>query len=379
MQRKKICFVVSAPGTARNFFKEPIKLLSQHFDVYLAANISSEDEVSDMNLVGFKSIPIERRPNLRADFKALKELVKYFKEEKFDCVHSMSKKASLLTSIAGRCAKIPYRFHHFTGQMWCTMKGFRRWFYKYMDLFIAKSDTHMLVDGYSQLEYLVQQHILKENQATVLGKGSICGVNIHRFSKNKGSRAAIRQEIHISDDIVVYLFIGRMKREKGIYELLAAYNQIVNSCQKSVLLLVGNDEELCMSKLQEYPNLKEGENVIYYGYTNKPEDILNASDIFVLPTYREGFGLSVVEASCVGLPVICSDTYGVRDTMIDDFTGLRCKTYDVPSLAEAMKKLYDSPEMREDFGKNGIKYVHDNFSSEYVCQEWLNYYLDNLK
>ena len=76
---------------------------------------------------------------------------------------------------------------------------------------------------------------------------------------------------------------------------------------------------------------------------------------------------------------ICSDTYGVRDTMIDDFTGLRCKTYDVPSLAEAMKNLYDSPEMREDFGKNGIKYVHDNFSSEYVCQEWLNYYLDNLK
>ncbi|MDO4511179.1 MAG: glycosyltransferase family 4 protein [Bacteroidales bacterium] len=378
-KKKKICFVVSAPGTARNFFKEPIKLLAEHFDVYLAANIKSEDELADMRLAGYRSIPIERRPNYKTDLKALKELTRYFKDEQFDCVHSMSKKASLLCSIAARRAKIPYRFHHFTGQMWHTMKGLRRAFYKYMDVFIVKSDTHMLVDGVSQKEYLEEQKVLKKNQATVLGKGSICGVNVDRFKPDADARQRIREEVKVDADTVVFIFMGRLKREKGIYELLAAYNAIAPSCPKSLLLLVGTDEESCMSRICEYPNLKDGENVIYYGHTSRPEDLLNAGDIYVLPTYREGFGLSVLEASCVGLPVICSDTYGVRDTMVDNETGLRCKTYDVDTLAVAMKELYNSPEKRKEFGKNGIKYVHDNFSASYVCQEWLNYYLNNLK
>lgn len=377
--KKKICFVVSSPGTANSFFKEPIKLLSKHFDVYLAANIKSEDEVKDLALAGFRSIPIERRPRIKTDLKALRELTRYFKEERFDCVHSMSKKASLLCSIAGRRAKVPYRFHHFTGQMWHTMKGLRRAFYKYMDLFIVKSDTHMLVDGVSQMEYLEEQKILKQNQATVLGKGSICGVNIDRFKRDSDARKRIREEVKIADDTIVFIFMGRLKREKGIYELLAAYNEIAPSCPKSLLLLVGGDEESCMSRLTEYPNLQKDKNVIYYGFTKKPEDLLNAADIYVLPTYREGFGLSVLEASCVGLPVICSDTYGVRDTMVDNETGLRCITYDVETLSHSMLELYSNSDMRKKFGEKGIEYVHKNFSSSYVCQEWLNYYLTNLK
>lgn len=123
-KKKKICFVVAQPGTAKSFFKEPIKVLSQHYDVYLAANIKDTDDLSDLNLAGYRSIPIERRPNIKEDLKALKMLTAYFKEMKFDSVHSMSKKASLLTSIAGRVARIPYRLHHFTGQMWCVMTGF---------------------------------------------------------------------------------------------------------------------------------------------------------------------------------------------------------------------------------------------------------------
>lgn len=377
--KMKICFVVAQPGTARSFFKEPIKVLSQHYDIYLAANIKETDDLSDMNLAGYRSIPIERRPNIKEDLKALKMLTAYFKEMKFDAVHSMSKKASLLTSIAGRRAKIPYRLHHFTGQMWCVMTGLRKLFYKHMDTFIVWSDTHMLVDGESQRDYLVQTGILKQGQATVLGKGSICGINTQRFYQNEEARKQIRAELKLSDDKVVYIFLGRLKREKGAYELFDAFNQMAASCPNAVLLLVGADEEKCMDRLNEYPNLKNGENIIYYGYTQKPEDLYNASDVYVLPTYREGFGLSILEASATGLPVITSDTYGVRDSIIENETGLRCRTYDVETLKDCMVRLYNDGDERKRLGQNGIKYVHDYFTIEQICGAWLEYYLNVVK
>lgn len=367
------------PGTAKSFLIEPFKLLSQHYDIYLVANIKESDNLSDLNIAGYKSIPIERRPNIVTDIKALFMLVKYFKEQKFTSVHSLTKKASLLTSIAGRTAKVPYRLHHFTGQMWCVMRGFRKWFYKQMDAFIVWSDTHMLVDGYSQKEYLEQNGILKPEQATVLGKGSICGININRFCKNPEARLRIRAELGLSDNRIVYIFLGRLKREKGAYELFRAFNNVVLKCPNAVLLIVGADEEHCMDRLYEYPNLKKNENLIYYGITKKPEDLYNAADVYVLPTYREGFGLSILEASSTGLPVITTDTYGVRDSIIDKETGLRCKTYDTTSLQNCMMQLYENESERNRLGQNGIRYVKDNYTTEMICGEWLKYYLKIVK
>lgn len=375
MERKKICFIVAKLGTARSFLKEPFKLLSQYYDIYLVANFKETDDLSDLNIVGYKSIPIERRPDIITDIKAMFMLIKYFKEQKFTSVHSLTKKASLLTSIAGRIVRVPYRLHHFTGQMWCVMTGFRKWFYKHMDSFIVWSDTHMLVDGDSQREFLEQNGLLKPGQATVLGKGSICGINTVRFCENPDTRLRIRTELGLSDNKVVYIFLGRLKREKGAYELFEAFNNIALKCPNAVLLIVGADEEHCMDRLHEYPNLKKGVNLIYYGYTNKPEDLYNAADIYVLPTYREGFGLSILEASSTGLPVITTDTYGVRDSIIDKETGLRCKTYDIVSLQDCMIQLYENGSERKRLGQNGIKYVKDYFTTERICGEWLNYYL----
>lgn len=377
--RKKICFVVSSAGTAKNFFKEPIKYLSREFDVYLVANIKDTDDLSDLNLAGYRSIPIVRRPNLKEDLKALKMLISYFKEMKFTCVHSMTKKASLLTTIAGRISKIPYRLHHFTGQMWVTMKGIRKFFYKHIDTFIVWNDTHMLVDGFAQMEFLEKTSILKKGEGTVLGNGSICGININRFSPNAKIREELRLEWGLSNDAVVYVFLGRLKREKGIHELLEAFNQFVMKSKNAILLLVGHDEERCMDSITDYSNLRLGENLIYYGYTPRPEDMYRAADVYVLPTYREGFGLSILEASSSGLPVITTDVYGVRDSIVDNNTGLRCKVYDVETLVQCMEYLYDNPAERQRLGVNGIKYVHEKFATEIVCNAWLDYYMKVVK
>jgi glycosyltransferase involved in cell wall biosynthesis len=102
--------------------------------------------------------------------------------------------------------------------------------------------------------------------------------------------------------------------------------------------------------------------------------MLQAGDVFVLPTYREGFGSSVIEASALGLPVICSDAYGVMDAMIDEVTGLRCKVGDVESLYEAMTKLAADKDLQKFLGKNGRERVIREFDGKAVTKYWVDYY-----
>ena len=374
MDRKKICFITSLPGSARAFLKEHFIALYPSFEITLVANFQGDDDVSDLKLDHIKNIPIERKPKPIKDLKALFLLYRFFRQERFFAVHSLTKKAVLLTSIAAFCARIPNRIQIFTGQVWATMTGLKRKFHILLDKFCVRLNNQLLVDGKPQMKYLIEHGIIREGDAQVLANGSICGVNTQRFSYDPEERISIRRKLGISPETIVYIFLGRLKTEKGIYELLAAFNRLVESKKNSILLLVGTDEEHCEEHLDQYSNLIKGENTIFYGRTPKPEELFQASDIYCLPSYREGFGLAVLEASCMGLPVICSDTYGVMDAMVDNVTGLRCKTKDVDSLYDCMLKLHESPALRKDLGQNGAKRVREKFSRELVTSAWLKFY-----
>lgn len=372
--KKKICFVVSRPGTAVAFLKDHIACLSEYYDVYLVANIKEESEIEGLKLTGYKSIGIERRPSILKDLKALGKLRRYFKEQNFDSVQSQASKPSLLMAIAAKQARVPVRIRIFTGQIWCNMTGLKRQFYKFIDRLTVKLNTHLLADGKPQMEYLISQKIVKREKIQVLGNGSICGVDASRFDPSEEVRKEVRDELGYDDNNVVYAFLGRLRAEKGIREILAGFNKLVVECPDARLLLMGRDEDNCITWLKEFPNISDGSKVNFYGYTTQPYRMLQAGDVYVLPSYREGFGMSVLEASCMNLPVICSDIYGMADTFVDGETGLKCKVRDDYSLYECMKKLYYDKNMRESLGKAGRARVEKLFPKKLVTEAWLAYY-----
>lgn len=377
--KKKICFVVSEPSTAKVFLKDHIVCLSEYYDVYLVANYQDESKIAGLKLAGSKSIHIERRPNIKADLKALRQLRDFFKEQQFACVQSQASKPSLLMAIAAKQAKVPIRIRIFTGQIWCNMTGPKRRFYKFIDRLTVRLNTHLLADGKPQMEYLIEQGIVKRNKIKVLGNGSICGVDISKFNPTKEVRNEERKALGYTDDNIVYTFLGRLKREKGIREILSAFNQLVVDCPQARLLLIGHDEENCHEWLRNYPNIKDKENVFFYGVTKEPFRTLQAGDVYVLPSYREGFGMSVLEASCMKLPVICSDTYGMADTFVDGVTGLKCKVMDDETLYACMKKLYEDKSMREKMGAAGRERVEKLFSKKLVTEAWVQFYRETVK
>ncbi len=376
--KKKICFVVSAPSTARAFLKGHIDRLSEYYDVYLVANFQDVSEIDELKLAGYKSIEIERKPNITADLKALGELRRYLKEMRFDSVQAQASKPSLLTAIAAKQAKVPIRIRIFTGQIWCNMTGMKRLFYKTIDRLTVKLNTHLLTDGYPQMEYLIDQGIVKRDKIRVLGNGSICGVDASKFNPTEEVRKDVRAELGYTDENVVYTFLGRLKTEKGIREILSAFNMLVEEYTAARLFLLGRDEENCMEWLKDYPNISDGSKVYFYGFTKEPFRMLQAGDVYLLPSYREGFGMSVLEASCMNLPVICSDVYGMADTFVDGETGLKCKVKDDKTLYECMKKLYGDKELREKMGRAGRKRVEELFPKELVTKAWLDFYKETV-
>ena len=263
-------------------------------------------------------------------------------------------------------------------EVWATKQGIIRIILKYIDKIIVKSDNHILVDGKSQRAFLVKEGILREGQAEVFGKGSISGVNSVRFKPNTEARELIRNKIGIKDNTLVYIFLGRLNRDKGMGELFGAFDRLASEFENVFLLMVGEDEERYIDKLPKYNHLIEGKNFYFYGSTPEPEKILNAGDVFVLPTYREGFGTSVLEAACVGLPCICSDAYGVQDAYVENETGLCCHVGDIDSLYHCMLQMYVHPEEVKRMGDNSRKRALEDFNGETLTQHWVDFYKKTL-
>lgn len=374
--KRKIAFVVAIPMTATAFLMDHIAALQVYYEVHLICNFPNEDSKKPFEEVGIicHTAPILRDINLIGDLKGLFALRKLFKKEKFECVHSVTPKAGLLTACAGWLARVPHRVHIFTGQVWATRKGAMRTMLKMMDRMIALLDTNLLVDGEGQRRFLIENGVLSEKNSSVPANGSIAGIKLDRYVISEDVRKEERNRLGISDDSVVYIFLGRLNHDKGIGEIYTAFNRLVVECPKAILLFYGMDEEGYDSKVNGYPNIKRGQNFFFPGLTKTPFNALQAGDVFVLPTWREGFGVSVLEAQALGLPVITSDAYGVVDASVPNETGLRCGVNDPEGLYLCMKEYYDNPAMRKLHGQAGRKRVEEKFDNNVVSAAWVDYY-----
>tara|TARA_B100000795_G_C22793833_1_gene438336 strand:- start:602 stop:1744 length:1143 start_codon:yes stop_codon:yes gene_type:complete len=374
MKKPKICFVVSSPFTAQVFLKNHIQELALFYDIFLVANFDSSDKkkIRELKLKEIKHIPISREIDLMKDIKTLFLFWNYFSRMKFDAVHTVTPKAGLLGVFAARLANTNNRVHVFTGQVWHTKTGAFRKLLKIIDKFIVWNATDIIVDGEAQRQFLIKNKIVTPANSFVLGKGSISGANTQRFIPNAKVKSNVRDELGIRANEIVYMFLGRMNTDKGIIELAEAFNTLQIKYLNVRLLLVGTDEENIKPIIQQ--KIKDIKSVIFYGLTLQPEKILQASDVFCMPSYREGFGTSIIEASLLEKPIICSDTYGLMETIIENKTGLRHKVADVASLYIAMEKLVKDKNLRQKLGKIGRAYVLENFSAKIITEKWLEFY-----
>lgn len=368
--------------TARVFLSHQINALTRSYDVTVITNMTDNEGMLDNLLSEVKiiSIPISRGISLTSDIKAFTLLLSIYLKEKYYIVHSVSPKAAILSAVAGYIARIPFRIHTFTGQVWATKKGLGKYLLKSVDKLIVKLNSIILVDSISQREYLIDNRVLKKDTALVLGKGSISGVDTDRFYPSQELRCRIRTELNVANDTVVLLFIGRLKVDKGVLDLISAFININSQHPNTFLVIIGPDEENLQPIIRSR-YLDSLSSIKFLPYTNKPEHYMAASDIFVLPSYREGFGSVVIEAAACGVPAAVSRIYGLTDAVEENITGLFFEAGNTAEMEEVLAKLVNNKDLRLELGENALSRVKKHFLQEDITYKLCELYskLDGRK
>lgn len=256
MMKKKICFIVPLPASAKWFFLDHMRALQDDYEVHLCAKFTKPEDSEPFDGIICHNCSLERKIVPIKDVKSVFTLAKLYRQEGFVSLHSMSAKIGLLAALSAKLAGTKHRIHIFTGQVWATQSGLKRWVFKLMDKLIVALDTNLLTDGFSQRQYLIDEGVVTEKNCMVLANGSIAGVKVERFNPTQEIRNQERAKFGLRDNQIVYVFLGRLKREKGMGELFEAFNRLVPDCPNAVLLLYGADEEGYDQRISEYPNLR---------------------------------------------------------------------------------------------------------------------------
>jgi glycosyltransferase involved in cell wall biosynthesis len=328
--------------TVNAFLREHIAAAAERFDVTVIANSAQAPGVP----ARFVRVAIERRIAPLADLKALLELAVLFRRERFDLVHSVTPKAGLLAALAGSLARIPARLHTFTGQVWATRTGTMRGLLKTFDELTASLATRVLADSASQRAFLVAEGVVAPGKCGVLGYGSVNGVDGARFRPDAAARARARAEAGIPAQAVLFLYLGRLARDKGLADLARAFSQL----EDAWLLLVGPDEDGIAGELRAACGASAARLRILAA-TGVPEQFMAAADVFVLPSYREGFGSVILEAAAAGVPAIATRIYGLTDAVVEGETGCLVPPRDPAALCERMRALQQDGALRARLGR----------------------------
>lgn len=363
--RLKVVRVVTASYVVPWHLANTLQRMPKDFEVTVVGQgVSAYRE--DYPDIRWIDLELNRKVSVLSDLRALYALCRIFISIKPDIVHSIMPKSGMLTAIAGFLCRVPVRLHTFTGQIWATKQGMARRFYYLIDRLINALNTTCLTDSPSQSAFLREHGITHEGGALpVLSKGSLSGVDTERFRPDGLVRARIRSELGIPKAAIVFLFLGRMNRDKGVLDLVRAFASL--NAEGAHLVLSGPDEEGIDFAARTLAATCMG-RVHLTGAVSRPEDYMAMADVFCLPSYREGFGSVVIEAAACGLPAIGSRIPGLVDAIEDGCTGVLFPQGDGDALAGIMRDFLEHAEKHETMGVNAKIRVAESFGAEVLYE-----------
>ena len=379
-RRIKVLRVVTSPQCVSWHMGKSLVYLSNDFEVLVAGdNVSiNADEFPG---ISWADIPIARKIDFWLDLKAVILLYKLCRDYKPDIVHSIMPKAGLLAAIGARLAGVPVRVHTFTGQVWDTKKGLSRLLLRLIDKFIVFINTACLTDSPSQSIHLYENGISDcERPLTVLGKGSLIGVDLDRFNRNRIQRVSkiSRESLGLSESDFVVSYIARKSKDKGALDVLHAFSSARKKVSSLRLLFIGPDES---DGAIERLKIKEPEifvDVIDLGLVKNHEEYLLVSDVLCMPSYREGFGSIVIDAAALGVPCIGSRISGLVDSISDGKSGILFTAGDIVELEKIIVRLESDRKLLSIMGRAATERVKNYFSSQILYHHLRNFYESQL-
>ena len=348
--RKKIIRTATVPLSLDLFCRGLLRDLSSRYEIIaLSSPLPELENIRKREKVRTISVPMARKIAPFSDLKSLFELIRIFRKERPDMVHSITPKAGLLSMMAAKWTRVPVRIHTFTGLIFPYEKGWKRRLLMMTDRLTACCATHVIPEGIGIRDDLIRFRITRK-PLRVLGNGNVRGIDLNHYvrTENLSRKAAdIRNYYRIPDDGFAFIFVGRLDRDKGIDELVQAFRMLEKEYPKVHLFLVGIEEPEGKSILDETREIITRDDHIHLsdGWQADVRPWYAAADALVHPSRREGFPNVVIEAGAMGLSSIVTDINGSREIVKDGQNGKIVPAQDPEALYAAMKEFLEQPEM----------------------------------
>jgi glycosyltransferase involved in cell wall biosynthesis len=376
--------VTTVPVSLKYLLRGQLKFMKQN-GFHVIAVSSFGNEIKDVEVsenCKHYTFPLTRNINPLRDVYCIFKMYVFLKKFKPTIVHSHTPKAGLIAMVASYFAKVPIRLHTVAGLPWLETKGLKKTVLKFVELLTISTSSKIYINSFNLLTTLNNEK-LSSKKLAVLGRGSTNGIDKNYFSVNSeitNQSIYLRKKVKANEQTFIWLFVGRIVKDKGVQELINAFEKIQRLYPSDQLWLVGNQEPDLdpLDKLFLY-KIKHNAQIIEWGFQNDVRPFYVASDMLTFPSYREGFPNVPMQAALMNCGLILSNINGCNEIVTHHKNGLLVEVKNESDLFDKMLFARQNKTIINIYKEKAKEYVLNNFSQINVWNNLLNEYKTLIK
>lgn len=384
--KNKLIRITTIPASLNKLLSGQLQFMKNHYEVIA---VSSEEnnlkELKESEQVDVFYVEMTRKITPFKDLIAIIKLFVYLKKQKPYIVHTHTPKAGLVGMVAAKLANVPHRLHTVAGLPLLEATGSKRKLLDFVEKIVYKAATKVYPNSHGLLNIIKENKYCNPNKLKVLANGSSNGISTSHFSAKlftEDQKIILKNELKINKKDFLFIFVGRLVSDKGINELVAAFQKLQENHKNTKLVLVGGFEsDLDPLDLKTLETIKTDKSIIHVGFQNDVRPYFAISNLLVFPSYREGFPNVVMQAGAMDLPCIVSNINGCNEIIEDGKNGLIIPVKNEKAIYEAMEKMIKNESLYMRLKSNARLNIVSKYEQKVVWESILSEYqqLENNK
>ena len=366
--KPKLIRITTVPVSLKILLKDQLRFINQYFEVIGVSSKGTElDDVKETEGIRTIELEMSREITPLKDIVSLVKMTILLMKEKPDIVHTHTPKAGIVGMLAAWIARVPHRLHTVAGLPVMEAKGKKKTLLLWIEKLTYACATHVYPNSHGLEKYILDHRLTQANKLKVIGHGSSNGIDTDYFDKTndvKKEADATEEKYSLKNDFV-FCFVGRVVKDKGINELMHAFEQLSTNYAQVKLLIVGAFEKE-LDPISEKADiiLQTNKQILHVGFQSDIRPYLAVSDCFVLPTYREGFPNVVLQACSMGLPAIVTDINGCNEIISNQKNGLLVEPKNENALLFAVEAFLKENTLAKKLSSNSRKDIIAKYDSK---------------
>ena len=376
---KKLIRITTVPISLEKLLENQARFFKTFYSVTLVSSQKEQlQRLAKEQGVNHFSLEMTRKITPLQDLRCLLQLIRFLRKDKPHIVHTHTPKAGIVGMLAAFIAGVPLRMHTVAGLPLMEAKGLEKSILYVVERLTYRCATHVYPNARGLMDFIQEKKLAGKTPLKCIGNGSSNGIDLTYFNPERVSKEqemSFREKWNISKDDFVFLFIGRLVGDKGVNELVAAFEQLANKIPNAKLLMVGPQEPtLDPLKQVTIASIEKNPKIVSTAYQQDVRPFLKMAQVFVFPSYREGFPNVVLQAGAMGIPCIVSDINGCNEIIENEVNGLIVPPKSIQPLSEKMYSLYKDPKKRATFIDRTKERIATNFERTHYWKLLLEEY-----